>query len=247
MLDNSILINLLETFNKSRTREKYTHIIDVLNHGEVYLLLPAVHDNSGSGQWKTLSPGDQLKLNTVYNMDGIKVLAAFTSEEAIITWAKQIIQYYAMDSKDVLKICEDYGIDRLIIDNSLPTMFVMERQTGKVEVETIAADTPVNIIPAMSLDGNILTRLKRNFADIPELERAYQYVMIRNSEHSRIIAFQLLENSEQVQDAAIQATQKAFYGEKVDLPVEVFFIETESTHDQIKKVENSLIYSINNL
>ncbi len=244
MLDNSKLINLLEDFYIGRTNEKYTHIIDVLHHGEVYLYLPAVHDSNGSGQWITLAAGDKLKLNTVYNVDGIRILAAFTSEEAIITWAKQIVQYYAMEAKDVIKICEEYGIDRLIIDNSLPTMFVMQRNPGEVQVETISSGTPVRIgTPARPVEGHVLEKLKRNIAEIPFLEKVYQYVMTRNDEHTLIIAFKFSSDDDQAQQAAIQATQKAFYGEKIDLPVEVFFIEAESTHEQIRKVANSLIHT----
>ena len=242
MVDNRKLISLLDDFSREISNEKYTQIIQSLYQDDVFLYVPAVHDSSGSGQWRTIAPGDSLKLTSLFQQDGHKILAVFSSEETMIVWAKQIVQYYAMEAKDVLKICEDYGIDRLVIDHGSPTVFVMQRQPGKVEKEIIPEDTPVSILPAKILNDTILKRLKRNFAEIPSLRKAYQYVMIRNHEHSRVIAFELTDNSEHLQEAVIQATQKAFYGEKVDMPVEVFFIETESTHDQIRKVDNSLIY-----
>ena len=67
--------------------------------------------------------------------------------------------------------------------------------------------------------------------------------MTRNQEHSLIIAFKLSVNSDNSRKATINAVQKAFQGEYLELPVDAYFIEDNTTYENIKKVGNSLIYS----
>jgi len=243
-LDNTKLINLLTDYNQDQSNDKYAHIVNELLGNEAYLLLPSIHDNTNMEQWKTIHEASTLKLTSVYNLDGLKVLGAFTSEEAIFSWAKKPMQYTAMESGDVLKLCQANGIDRIVIDSHLPTMFVLERNRGDVTVENITKDSPIRIgTPAKRISGADLEKLRNNFSDVITTEEAYQYLMTRDQEHSLILAFKLSVNTDNSRKATINAIQKAFQGEYLELPVDAYFIEDNTTYENIKKVGNSLIYS----
>ncbi|MDV6168589.1 SseB family protein [Flavobacterium sp. DG1-102-2] len=82
---------------------------------------PENQESATEGESKTL------RLSSVFNIDGINVLGAFTDEQALFSWAKQPIPYKMLESKDVIKLCEETTISRIVINSGLPTMFVLEK------------------------------------------------------------------------------------------------------------------------
>ncbi|MDQ3017737.1 MAG: SseB family protein [Bacteroidota bacterium] len=125
-MDSSKLIELLTLFGQNRNQETYTNVINALNGGGHLLFLPTASDRTASGSWKTLEGGSKLKLTSVFNLNGKVVLAAFSSELTLFSWAQDNLHFTAMDSKDALILCQSNGIDKIVIDSDQATMFVLE-------------------------------------------------------------------------------------------------------------------------
>jgi len=61
------------------------NVVSELLNGNSFLLLPSENDGSNPDTWKTAQENTELKLTCVFNLDGLKVLGAFTDENALLT------------------------------------------------------------------------------------------------------------------------------------------------------------------
>lgn len=126
-MNKSKLSILLDIYQKQNGKgDSYKDVILELLNGDSLLLLPSPNDSS-ENQEPVEGTGKKLTLSSVFNIDGVTVLGAFTDEKALISWAKQPIPYKMLESKDVLKLCEETAIGRIVINSGLPTMFVLEQ------------------------------------------------------------------------------------------------------------------------
>jgi len=107
--------------------ETYKDVLMELITGESLLFLPSVNDGSENQETDNESATKTLKIASIFNVDGIKVLGAFSDEAALFSWAKEPVPYKMLQSKDVLLICEENGIKRVVINSNQPTMFVLEQ------------------------------------------------------------------------------------------------------------------------
>src|SRR5215216_7359780 len=88
--DNSKLFQLLEIYRQQNGKgDSYKNIVLELMNGNSFLLLPSQNDNEGSGTWTTAQKDTTLQLTCVHNLDGLKVLGAFTDEISLVSWAKK--------------------------------------------------------------------------------------------------------------------------------------------------------------
>jgi hypothetical protein len=87
--------------------------------------LQSDHEENIEG-WRIAPENYKINLG-IYEVDGIKAIGAFTSEEALFTWAKKVTKWVSLSSKVIMKICEENNIQRIVIDSSLPTMIVLQR------------------------------------------------------------------------------------------------------------------------
>ncbi|MCO6148849.1 SseB family protein [Flavobacterium sp. NRK1] len=126
-MSTSKLLDLINIYHeKDRNNDSYKDVILELMNGESLLYIPSPNDgaeNNDTQQGETKT----LKLSSVFNIDGITVLGAFTDENALFTWAKQPTPYKMLQSKDVLKICEQNAIQRIVINSNQSTMFVLQQ------------------------------------------------------------------------------------------------------------------------
>jgi len=242
--DNSRLFKLLEVYQKQNGKgDSYKNVVLELMNGNSFLLLPSENENEGSGTWTTAQKDTTLRLACVYNLDGLKVLGAFTDETSLLSWAKKPTQYTALSSKDVLKLCEEQLIERIVVNSDLPTMFVLERNRANIKTETIKEDTTVQVgTPNRPLERNILQKLIDQFQRVDTIDEVYQYGQTKNNEFSIVLGFKLLTNSENAKTATINAVQTALQGEKIDQLLDLFFIEDDGWYQTIRNVENSLFY-----
>ena len=242
--DNSRLFKLLEIYQKQNGKgDSYKNVILELMNGNSFLLLPSHNENEGSGTWTTAQKNTTLQLTCVYNLDGLKVLGAFTDETSLLNWAKKPTQYTALSSKDVLKLCEEQLIERIVVNSDLPTMFVLERNRANIKTETIKEETTVQVgTPNRPLERGILKKLIDQFQRVETIDEVYQYGLKKNNEFSIVLGFKLLTNSENAKTAAINAVQTALQGEKIDQLLDLFFIEDDGWYQTIRNVENSLFY-----
>jgi hypothetical protein len=242
--DNSKLFKLLEVYQKQNGRgDSYKNIVLELMNGNSFLLLPSQNDNEGLETWTTAEKDTTLKLTCVYNLDGLKVLGAFTDEKSLLSWAKKPTQYTALSSKDVLKLCEEQLIERIVVNSDLPTMFVLERNRANIKTETIQEDTSVQVgTPNRPLERRILQKLIDQFQRVDTIDEVYQYGQTKNNEFSIVLGFKLLTNSDNAKTAAINAVQTALRGEEIDQLLDLFFIEEDGWYQTIRNVENSFFY-----
>ena len=241
--DNRTLLNLLYEWKNNESSENYTNVVNEILSGHSFLLLPSVNDGKSSGDWKTIKTGSTLKLTSVFDVDGLKVLGAFTDESALMTWSRKQTEFTAMKSQDVIDFCQTSGIDRIIINSDQPTMFVLERNRENIKTETVQRQTEVRIwTPKNPISGNLLEKLKSNFSKISTIREVYHYGMTRDDEHIFIIAFSLEIYSEDARFACINAIQNSMSGETIEFPLELFYLDDESWYSTARGVADSLIY-----
>lgn len=242
--DNSRLFKLLEIYQRQNGKnDSYKNVVLELMNGNSFLLLPSQNDNEGSETWTTAQEDTTLKLTCVYNLDGLKVLGAFTDENSLLAWAKKPTQYTALSSKDVLKLCEEQLIERIVINSDLPTMFVLERNRTNIKTETINEETTVQVgTPNRPLERRILQKLIDQFQRVQTIDEVYQYGQTKNNEFSIVLGFKLMTNSDNAKTATINSVQSALQGEKIDQLLDLFFIEDDGWYQTIRNVENSLFY-----
>jgi len=242
--DNSRLFELLDIYQKQDGKgDSYKNVVVELMNGNSFLLLPSENNVESAGNWETTEKNTTLHLTCVYNLDGLKVLGAFTDESALLNWANKPTQYTALPSKTVLELCERELIERIVINSDLPTMFVLERNRENLNSFSIEEDTTVQIgTPTKFLEKKIVQKLIQNFQRIETIDEVYQYGQTRNNEFSLVIGFKLLVDSENAKTAAINAVQNALQGEKINQPIDLFFIEDEGWYQTVKKIEDSFIY-----
>ena len=122
----SKLSDLLDIYEKQKgAADSYKDVIMELLNGDSLLYLPSPPDSSENQE--SAAESRTLRLSSVFNIDGINVLGAFSSENALFTWAKQPVPYKMLESRDVIKLCEETSIGRIVINSGLPTMFVLEK------------------------------------------------------------------------------------------------------------------------
>ncbi len=240
---NDKLSELLEGYALDPSKENYTEVINEIMNGNSFLIVPSVNDNPGKGEWSTLEKESTLQLTSVFNLDGLKVLGAFSNEQSLLEWTKGKSEYTAMYGKDVLDFCQVNGIDRIIIDSDQPTMFVMERNRENVTTETIKEETEVQVgTPINPISGDLLEKFKSNFSKVASILEVYQYAMSRNNENILVFAFRLTAYNDNSRTACINSIQNSMEGEKLDLPLELFFLDEESWYQTAKGIENALVY-----
>jgi SseB protein N-terminal domain len=242
--DNSRLFQLLEIYRQQSGKgDSYKNVVLELMNGSSYLLLPSQNDEEGTGAWTTIQKDATLKLTCVYNLDGLKVLGAFTDEASLVAWSKKPTQYTALPSKDVLKLCEEQLIERIVINSDLPTMFVLERNRVNIKTDTIKETTTVQVgTPNRPLEGRILQKLIEQFKRVDSVEEVYQYGQTRDKEFSIVLGFKLSTNTDNAKTAAVNAVQTALQGQNIDQLLDLFFIEDEGWYQTIRNVENSFVY-----
>lgn len=130
-LNNSTLENLLNSYQEEKNHpDLYKNILSELMAGDSFLLLSSEKGDRQINEWSTTNAESEIQLTCVQNVDGLKVLAAFTSEELLLNWTKQPTHYTIFASKDLLKLCQQNQVDRIVINDG---MFVLEKNRNYIQ------------------------------------------------------------------------------------------------------------------
>lgn len=245
--DNSRLLQLLDIYWKAGGKgDTYENVVVELMNGNCFLMLPGQNEiNKGFGGWMTTKEAKTIKLSSLYTLDGLKVLAAFTDEKALLDWAKQACQFTSIRSRDVLKMCEANNITRIIINNNSSNMFVLERRRNGIEEYKIQADTQIQLgIPKTPLDRSLLDKMIARFSALDNISKVYHYGQTKGEEFSLLLGFELKRSSENGKKAVIDLVRDVIGNEELPHTLDIFFIETEEWRSQIMAIEDSLIYEI---
>jgi hypothetical protein len=242
-LDNTHLLKLINVYAKQQTEETYAAVINELMEGNAYLLMPSVGSNHPKKQWRNMDEGESLDLTSVFKVDGLHVLGAFTSEETLLQWAQKETNYSAMPSREVIDLCMANQIQRIVIDSDQPTMFVMQRNTDHIETETIQEETNVLVgTPSNPIEDELLQRLRSALSKVSVVQEAYQYLMSRGKETSLVLAFKLDAYNDNSRKACQYAVEDALQDETIEQGLQLFYLQDESWYETAKGVENSLVY-----
>jgi hypothetical protein len=241
--DNTKLIFYINNWWENRSDKNYKIVVDEILNGNSYLLLPTINDpTSTNTDWQIADADTTLNLTSCFNLDGLKVLGAFTDEKALVAWAKKPTHYTSLKSDAVISICEQNNIGRVVINSGSPNMFVLERNRN-MQNYSIKKDTTVHIgTPSKPLNDQIIQKLIARFEENDNIEGAYQYIQELNGEISIMIGIKLFKESENGQTAVLNAVQDAMKDEKSEQFVDVFFIENAEWLDVISNVNDSLFY-----
>lgn len=127
-MNNTKLLDLINTYYKQKGKgNSYMDVIQELLNGNSVLLLPSANDTPEEQKAITESGHKTLKLSSVFTIEGMRVLFTFTDEETLSSWAKKPMPYKRLASKDVLKICEENSIQKIVINPGSPSIFVLQQ------------------------------------------------------------------------------------------------------------------------
>src|SRR5699024_5835258 len=220
--DNTTLLKLLHDYRNDESSENYQRVVDELMNGNAFLLLPTVNRDGPKESWRRMEEDEDLKLTSVFNVDGLTVLGAFTGEDTLLEWAEKETEYTAMPSGAVLDLCLANGIERIVIDSHQPTTFVMQRGRSDVDAETLQQGATELIgAPAQPIEGNVLKKLKVRCDKKRFIQEVYQFMMSRGKETTLVVGFKLDKYNGNTRSASIQAVQDAVQGEQFEQAVDV--------------------------
>ena len=240
--DNTKLIFLLNNCIGYRSNTNYGLVMKELLEGNSFLILPSINGEKNLDGRAHTSETTKLKLSSAYNLDGLKVLGAFSDEKSLLTWAKKVTTYTALKSQAVFELCKEHNINRIVINSDSPNMFVVNYRNNSKSIDINEGVTIAMGTPAQPLEKKIIQNLVSNFLTIENILEAYQYVQVIKKEPSITIGLKLLSNSDNAKTAAILAVQKALADEPSKMFVDIFFLETEEWYDMVKNIEDALFY-----
>lgn len=197
--DNARLLQLLDVYWKAGGKGKtYENVVLELMKGNSFLLLPGQGELGEKMEgWVTTKEVTALKLSSLYTLDGLKVLAAFTDEKALLDWSKKACPYTSMRSQAVLELCEAKGIARIVINNSSPNTFVLEKARQDTKGYEISANSEVLMgTPNAPLSRTVIEKMINRFSELDNIKRVYHYGQTKGKEFSLILGFELKRSSE---------------------------------------------------
>ena len=241
--ENTRFLYLLNKWSQNRTGENYELVVNELMNGNSYLILPSANDETQTDGWVTTKNDTPLKLTSIFDIDGLKVLGVFSDKAALLTWAKNIPSAYtALKSQAVIDLCERRNISRMVINSHSPNMFVMERNR-QTKIQTVEKGTPIMIgTPRIPLNEKIVQSLVSNFSRIKNVLEAYQCMITKNNEANITIGIKLLSYSDDAKKAIMYAVQDALPNESEKLFLDIIFFDSSGWYEKIKNVEGALFY-----
>ena len=241
--DNTKLIDLLDAFGENRNENTYKAVMDEIMTGNTFLLLTTAADPADikAGR-RTVNPGERLEFNCVFNNDGLTALVAFTDEAALLEWTKQPAPYIALPMAHVMEFAQQNNIDRIVINNDQPDMFVMERDRSHISTNTVNEPTQIMIgAPANPMSPVILDKMKEGFQRIEAVEEAYHFLKQQGEEQSYAVGLRVSDLSENAQIALQNAIGNAMQNQQTDFPLDVMVLD-DDLYNGVKNIPGSLFY-----
>jgi hypothetical protein len=131
LANNEKLILLLNNWSKDPSGKNFESVMNEIINGDSFMILPCIN-NYPKDEWIT-SVNEKLELTCIFEVEGVKILGAFTDNEAISIWSKGKSQpYIVMKTKSVLELCEMNNIYKIVINSDSPNIFLVERSRKHV-------------------------------------------------------------------------------------------------------------------
>ena len=240
--NNEKLINLLNKWSLNQEHDDYSNVMNELLNGSSFLLLSSINENKNT-QWTDLKIDSTLKLTCIFEVDGLKILGAFTDENSLLDYTKNETSYTAMKSQDILDFCETNNIDRIVINSGQKNAFFTEKSKENVQVHTVEKATTVQIgTPENPIEPQIVKKLNENFSKVESINEVYQYGQTRDNEFCIVLGFRLNIYNDNSKTASINAVQRGLENTNFNQELDIYFIETEDWYNSIRNIQSSLIY-----
>lgn len=241
--DNTRLTYLLDIYEQHPSNNNYRAVLEEITNGNSFLLLPSANDNANMIGWQTAEVGTTLNLSSVFNLDGLKVLGAFSDETALVKWTKRETQYTAIKTQDLIDFCKQNNIDRIVINSDQKNMFVLERNRENITSRTIQEETKVLVgTPTNPLPKSAVDLLVKNFSKVDTIEEAYQFAQKMNDEASLVIGIKMTVVSDNSRAALHNALNDSLLGVDIGMPIDIMMLEDEGWLNTARNIQNSLIY-----
>lgn len=241
--DNTRLTYLLDIYRQHPSNDNYRAVLDEITNGNSFLLLPSANDNTNTIGWQTAEVGTTLNLASVFNLDGLKVLGAFSDETALVKWTKRETQYTAIKTQDLIDFCKQNNIDRIVINSDQKNMFVLERNRENITSRTIQEETKVLVgTPTNPLPKAAIDLLVKNFSKVDTIEEAYQVAQKMNDETSLVLAIKMSVVSDNSRAALHNALNDSLPGVDVGMPIDIMILEDEGWLNTARNIQNALFY-----
>lgn len=132
---NSNLLTVIKAFRNNQNEETFMAVLNELQGNNAFLLVPTTEPIVGKDRneegWSTIEKGTQMSFTSVFEVEGQKVLGAFTSQQNLMNWANETKPFASLPARDVLDIAIQNGIEKIVIDSNQDTMFVLGRSLNK--------------------------------------------------------------------------------------------------------------------
>ena len=241
--DNTRLTYLLDIYGQHPSNENYRAVIDEITSGNSFLLLPSVNDNGNTNGWQTAEAGTTINLSSIFDLDGLKVLGAFSDPNALVKWTNRVTQYTAIKTQDLVDFCRQNNVDRIVINSDQKNMFVLERNRENITSRTITESTQVLVgTPITPLPQSVIDLLVKNFKRIDTIEEAYQYAQQMNEETSLVLGIKMSVVSDNSRAALQNAINDSLSGIDIGVPIDIMLLEDEGWLSTVRNIENSLFY-----
>lgn len=241
--DNTTLTFLLDTYGLHPSDENYKAVIEEITDGNSFLLLPSLNENGDTNGWQTAQVGTTLNLSSVFNLDGLRVLGAFSDETALVKWTNSPTQYTAIKTQDLIDFCKLNNVDRIVINSDQKNMFVLERNRENITARTIQEETKVLVgTPLKPLPASVIELLSNNFRKVDTIEEAYQYAQKMNDETSLVLGIKMTVVSDNSKAALHNALNDSLNGTDIGIPIDIMLLEDENWLNTVRNIESSLIY-----
>lgn len=133
--NNTNLLTSIKAFRENQNQDTFMAVLNELQGNNAFLLIPTTEPIVGKDRneegWSTIEKGTQMSFTSVFEVDGQKVLGAFTSQEKLMHWANETKPFASLPAKDILEIAMQNDIERIVIDSNQETMFVLGRTIAK--------------------------------------------------------------------------------------------------------------------
>ncbi|RYY57282.1 MAG: hypothetical protein EOO09_03330 [Chitinophagaceae bacterium] len=243
MSDNARLISLLDTYSGSQTPDNYKLVMDELLNGSSFLLMPSGNNNKPAAGWETVDRDTKLSISSIFVLDGLKVLGAFTDETSLANWIKKETEYIALGTQDLMELCKVNGIERLVINSGGRNMFVLERDRGNITDRSIEQETKVLVgAAAKPLPAATIERLAENFRKVNTIEEGYQYLQSVNNETSYVIGCKMTVVSDNSKAALYNAVNSSLTDGDLDIPIDIMILETEEWLKTVRNIPGAQFY-----
>lgn len=133
--NNFNLLTVIKAFRNNQNEETFMAVLNELQGNNAFLLVPTTEPIVGKDRneegWSTIEKGTQMSFTSVFEVEGQKVLGAFTSQQNLMNWANETKSFASLPARDVLDIAIQNGIEKIVIDSNQDTMFVLGRSLNK--------------------------------------------------------------------------------------------------------------------